>query len=76
MVRKRMKVKREVTVAMPHVCRKAGCHRAGDYARGVCESCYRGLAQLVSDRVITWEKLEKQGKVAKRRMSLKEWALS
>ena len=71
-----MKPKREATVAMSRVCRKAGCDRAGDYARGLCESCYRGLAQLVADGVITWKRLESQGKVDTPKMTLKEWALS
>lgn len=66
-------MKREKTIV---IYRKAGCHREGCHARGLCEPCYRGLAKLVSDRVITWERLIAQGKVQQPKMTLKEWALS
>jgi hypothetical protein len=58
------------------MCRVAGCVRAGDYARELCESHYKGIRKLVEDKVISWERLERQGKVAATRPTLKEWALS
>lgn len=59
-----------------HVCRKAGCIRIGDHARGLCEPCYRATAKYVSDGVVSWEKLENQGKVTQPKTTLKEWLLS
>lgn len=67
---------RETTIAISHICRKAGCDRAGDYARGLCESCYRATAKYVSEGVVSWTKLERQGKVAQPKATLKEWLLS
>lgn len=70
-------MKRERTVlARVAICRKAGCHRPGDYSRGLCAPCYRGLAKLVADGFITWERLIKQGKIEQPKVTLKEWALS
>jgi len=67
---------RETTVAASRLCRFPGCDRPGDHARGMCESCYRGTASYVADGVISWERLEQRGKVAQRKMTLKEWLLS
>ncbi len=67
---------REKTVAMSRLCRKAGCHREGDYSRGLCESCYRMTAKYVADGVTTWARLEQQGKVERPDITLKEWLLS
>lgn len=71
-----MKPVRERTIAASHMCRRAGCTRLGDHARGMCEPCYRGTHKLVSDGVITWEQLERRGKVAQKKMTLKEWLLN
>jgi hypothetical protein len=71
-----MNPKREITVAMPRRCRKAGCDRSGDYARELCEPCYRAVAKYVADGVVSWEQLERQGKVAQPRVTLKAWLLS
>lgn len=75
--KERMKVKRETTiVAGVRTCRKPGCQRIGDYSRGLCEPCYRGTAKYVSDGVVTWRRLESQGKVDQTKATLKEWLLS
>ncbi len=75
-----MKLRRETTVAMPtntqRACRKAGCERLGDHARGLCLQCYRATADYVARGVTTWPKLEAQGKVLKPKTTLKEWLLS
>lgn len=45
-------MKREKTIV---ICRKAGCHREGNYSRGLCESCYRAVAKYVAEGVTTWQ---------------------
>lgn len=71
-----MKPKREVTVVASALCRKPGCKRSGDYSRGMCESHYRGTAAIVAAGVVSWEQLERRGKVAQKEITLKEWLLS
>jgi len=71
-----MKPKREITVAASILCRKPGCNRLGDYSRGMCESHYRGTAKYVEDGVVSWETLERRGKVAAKPQTLKEWLLN
>lgn len=67
-----MKTRQETRI---RACRKAGCSRVGDYARDLCEPCYRAVARYVSEGVVSWEQLEKAGKVAQPRTTLKEWLL-
>lgn len=70
-------MKRERTVVVrKRLCRKPGCDRIGDHARGMCEACYRATAKYVADGVVTWERLEQRGKVDKPQTTLKEWLLN
>lgn len=69
-------VRERTVVATSRHCRKAGCDRLGDYARGLCEPCYRATAKYVAEGVVTWKKLENQGKVAQPKTTLKDWLLS
>lgn len=75
-----MRAKRETTIVAErkaaHLCRYPACNRLGDHARGMCESHYRGAANYVARQIISWERLEQRGKVARKEMSFKEWLLS
>lgn len=74
---KTMRPIRETTVVAGAMgCRKAGCIRLGNHARGLCEPCYKATQQYVKDGVTTWTKLERQGKVLQPKATLKEWLLS
>jgi hypothetical protein len=70
---------RERTIATTHkqYCR-CGCGRTVDIggARGLYSSCYRQIAKYVSDGLTSWEQLEREGKVGRKRETLKDWILS
>ncbi len=75
-------VARERTIAAPagkkpvRYCR-CGCGRVvdADGARGLYSSCYRQTAKYVNDGLFTWEQLERDGKVDRKPVTLKEWLL-
>lgn len=46
------------------LCLRPGCGRTAR-ARGLCDSCYQGAFNLVSNKRTTWEELEKNGKSLK-----------
>lgn len=56
-------------------CRRPSCPRPV-YSRGLCSSCYSMAAQLVRDKVTSWDDLRKNGKVAEPVRTAKEWLLS
>lgn len=67
--------RRERTVAVSRrpKCRVPHCRRDAE-CRGLCRSCYQSAYQLVSDGVVTWDDLERRGKVESVRTT-KAWLL-
>lgn len=45
-------------------CMQATCRRAPVRARGLCARCYAAALRLVLRDRVTWEQLEKAGRVA------------
>lgn len=64
----------ERTIATRSRCRVPRCTRAAE-CRGLCRSCYQSAYQLVTAELVTWEQLEKQGKVEPV-FSVKSWFLA
>ncbi len=71
-----MKALAERTFVAPRVvrCRRPDCGR-DSACRGLCPTCYRVAHQLVSERLTTWEELEKHGKAERSRRTAKVWFL-
>lgn len=79
---RRLAIARERTVIVSSArkpvryCR-CGCGRVVDpengAARGLYSSCYRQTAKYVNDGLFTWEQLERDGKVDRKPVTLKEW---
>lgn len=57
-----MEMPREKTVAVRSRCRVPHCGRDA-HCRGLCPSHYQTAYQLVANEIVTWEELERRGKV-------------
>lgn len=76
-MKRRLHLIREKTVCRDPRCRNPYCDNKA-FCRDLCRSCYQKAWELVNDRTsgVSWEKLERAGKVGAVKPSAKEWLAS